>query len=322
VILFIRLLNIFQTLIVIQKTQHMKYWPLSIGFFIIMAAFTGCRNNPTPTIGELTALISKNDIALGTPQPGEWLFHHPEKGQSFEQYRDCDPVSPDEKRKVIYIQPIGHFDAESNELIRHTADYVRIFFGLKTVVLKTIGNDIFPDSVTRSGELNDIQIFAPYILNEILIRRIPEDAITLMALTEKDLYPNPEWNFVFGLANLRKRVGVTSMYRLIERNGKQIDYPKSIERLIKVTSHEMSHMFTIHHCTHAVCTMNGSNGLPETDKKPNRMCSECNAKIIWNLKVDPFQRMEGLQQFFRTHHLVDDLERTEADIRVVSGLNR
>lgn len=282
----------------------------------------GCNpKKPPVTFEALIPLLAKNDQMSGAPQPGDWLYHHPEKGQTFSQYMKCNPVSPDEKRNIIYIQPIGNFDETSNALISNTAVYVQIFFGLKTVVLKTIGNDIFPDSVTRRGQFDDTQVYAPYILNEILARRMPPDAITLMALTEKDLYPNPDWNFVFGLANLRKRVGVTSLYRLLEKNEGRIDETKSLERLIKVASHEISHMFTMHHCTAAVCTMNGSNSLPETDKKPNRLCSDCTAKLLWNLKTDPFVRMEKLQKFYAKHHLNGALRLLEADINITKPLN-
>ncbi len=288
---------------------------------LIVMVLLGCNQSKTPsTLEAFKVQISKNDLALGNPKPGEWLFHHPEKRQTYQQYLDCKPVTANENRKIIYIQPIGDFDSISKVLIQNTAEYIQIFFGLKTVVLKTIGNEIFPDSITRAGQFNDTQYYAPFILNEILAKRMPADAITLMALTEKDLYPNPDWNFVFGLANLRKRVGVTSIYRLLEKPEGVIDETKSLERLIKVASHEISHMFTILHCTHAVCTMNGSNSLPETDKKPNRLCSECTAKLVWNLKIDPFQRMEKLQRFFKQHHLNNDLKLVEADINISKPL--
>jgi len=284
--------------------------------------FGGCnQRKPSVTLEALIPLLAQNDQALGVTQPGDWLFHHPEKGQTFDQYKRCNPVSPDEERSVIYIQPIGDFDDTCNALIKHTAEYIQIFFGLRTVVLKNLGNDIFPDTITRRGEYNDTQVYAPYILNEILAKRMPRDAITLMALTEKDLYPNPDWNFVFGLANLRKSVGVTSLYRLLEKQDDRIDKTRSLERLIKVASHEISHMFTIHHCTHAVCTMNGSNSLPETDQKPNRLCSQCTAKLLWNLKIDPFVRMEKLRNFYAKHHLTGALSLLEADINITKPLN-
>jgi archaemetzincin len=62
----------------------------------------------------------------------------------------CNPVSPNETRNVIYLQPIGEFDTISDELIRRTASYLQIFFGLKTVVLKNPGNEIIPDRATRT----------------------------------------------------------------------------------------------------------------------------------------------------------------------------
>jgi archaemetzincin len=286
----------------------------------LMLFGAGCHNPESFDLKSFASLISKNDLPPGKPQPGDWLYDHPEKGQSLEQYMHCHPVSPDDQRKIIYLQPIGEFDSISNALIRHTAEYIQIFFGLKTVVLKTIGNEIFPDSVTRRGENNDTQVYAPFILDEILIRRMPADGIAFMALTEKDLYPNPDWNFVFGLANLRERVGVSSLYRLTGGDGNPSDITTSLGRLIKVTSHEICHMFTMYHCIHAECTMNGSNSLPETDRKPNRLCSECTAKLVWNLNYDPLKRMESLQQFFRQYHLNKDRLLTEADIKVTAFL--
>ncbi|MGE8553939.1 MAG: hypothetical protein ACN6OB_08375 [Chryseobacterium jejuense] len=34
-----------------------------------------------------------------------------------------------------------------------------------------------------------------------------------MGITERDLFPRPDWNYVFGLASYENGVGVTSMYR-------------------------------------------------------------------------------------------------------------
>ena len=42
---------------------------------------------------------------LGEPEPGDWLYHHKEPGQTFRQYVASDPVRPVGKRTVIYIQP-------------------------------------------------------------------------------------------------------------------------------------------------------------------------------------------------------------------------
>lgn len=112
----------------------------------------------------------------------------------------------------------------------------------------------------------------PYILNQVLKKIKPEDAIGIMAITEKDIYPSDDYNFVFGLSSFRERVSVTFMYRLSDNENDTINRSRCLNRLTKIAAHEIGHMFTMHHCTHAKCLMNGSNGLDETDSKPNKLC--------------------------------------------------
>jgi archaemetzincin len=56
-------------------------------------------------------------------------------------------------------------------------------------------------------------VLTGYILHEILEPERPADALAYLALTATDLWPGRGWNFVFGEANLRERVGVWSIYR-------------------------------------------------------------------------------------------------------------
>jgi archaemetzincin len=56
-------------------------------------------------------------------------------------------------------------------------------------------------------------VLSTYILREVLEPERPADALAYLALTASDLWPRKGWNFVFGQANLRKRVGVWSLYR-------------------------------------------------------------------------------------------------------------
>ena len=57
-----------------------------------------------------------------------------------------------------------------------------------------------------------IQYNAKKILDKT-IPLIPKDAYCLLTVTMHDIYPKPEWNFVFGLANLTARTGVFSFVR-------------------------------------------------------------------------------------------------------------
>jgi archaemetzincin len=227
--------------------------------------------------------LESYDIALERPQPGEWLFEHEESGQSFEQYIKSKPISPYGKRKNIYLLPIGSFSPEQERIILSTAEYLKIFFNLETIISPAVSEDVIPKTARRTRSEGYEQLLTSYILDEVAGKNIPPDAIVVMAITSKDLYPSDSWNFVFGQARLKKRVGVSSMFRYSDAPLDSSNFHICLERFIKTSSHEIGHMFSCQHCTHAVCGMNGSNSLYEADARPNRLCSDYMKKLYWNL---------------------------------------
>lgn len=237
------------------------------------------------------------DVALGKPKPGDWLDVHKEPGQPFETYIKSNPVSTNARQNKIYLQPWGTFTATQKAMLEHTADYLTIFFGLETVMLPTKSDDNIPASARREH-----QLLTTYLL-DILQANIPDDAIVVMAITSADLYPNKNFNFVFGQARLKQRVGVSSIYRL-----ESSDPRLGLMRLIKTGSHEIGHMFSCQHCTYAECVMNGSNSLPEADSRPNRLCYDCHRKLFWNLGFDVKRRVVNLNNFFVKHDLKNDYD--------------
>lgn len=254
-----------------------------------------------PNYAELAAL----DVKLGVPQEGEWLKEHKETDESFEQYIAKKTVTTTEKRKVIYLQPIGIFSKMEDKMLKLTAEYTEYFFGLKTVLLDPIPADNFPRDKRRT-QFETEQLDAAYIIDDILPGKIPEDGIVIMALTASDLYPNPNWNYVFGLASYSKRTAVTSMHRFEGYDFMGGYYPLCLNRLIKTSTHEIGHMFTLPHCVHAECLMNGANHLKELDSQTNSLCSVCLAKLSWNLNFDNEKRMKNMISFFKKHQLDSD----------------
>lgn len=263
--------------------------------------------------------LKPNDIALSSPQPGEWLYAHPEKGQTFRAYKSCSRVVPSADRNIIYLQPIGNFDSLQWRVIQYTEEYLSVFFCLKTRVMPVIGNETISKKATRIGPEGNEQILASFIIDSVLKKRIPTDAIVVMAISEKDLYPKPSWNYVFGLATYKERVGVTSLYRFSDYGMTTTNYRLCLQRLIKTSSHEIGHMFSMHHCTYAVCNMNGSNSLHELDTNATRLCSECTGKLMWNLQFNLPDRLQKLSLFFKKHHLDEDYERINADIGLLKA---
>jgi len=279
-------------------------------WMILLLVFSCSNSNEQNFENEpIIAQMKRNDQKMPEPQAGDWLSYNKETGQTFEQYKKAKPVMPTDEKKVIYVLPLGDFNEKEMELIQHSAEYLQMFFNLKTVRLQPIKDTIIPDSARRINAFGVEQLWASYILKPFLHNARPKDAIAFIAITKKDLYPEPAWNYVFGLA--MNNLGVMSIHRLLENE----DYTLCLERLIKVVSHEMGHMFSVKHCIHAICVMNGSNSMPETDTQPNRLCSECLKKLSWNLKFDNKKRLEKIRDFFEKHKLTKDYKLIQKDLR-------
>jgi archaemetzincin len=288
---------------------------VAIAGFLAIACTNTEKKTENPV--DFTRGLEQLDVKLSEPKPGEWLYEHKEAGQTFEQYKLSSPVSPDGDRKKIYLLPIGEFLPIEDSIVNYTADYLAIFFGLETIIAPAISDKIIPSNARRRREDGHEQLLTKYILENILPARIPDDAIVVMAVTAKDLYPSESWNYVFGQATIKKRVGVSSIYRFSMPDMDTMTYPVCLERLIKTSSHEIGHMFSIQHCTYGVCVMNGSNSLWESDTRPNRLCSDCLNKLTWNLGFSVRERFSGLEKFFKQHKLVADANLASSDFGVV-----
>ncbi|MEZ5306773.1 MAG: archaemetzincin [Pyrinomonadaceae bacterium] len=148
------------------------------------------------------------------------------------------------------------------------------------------------------------QIKTGFFLDKFLPEKMPDDAAALICFTNYDLYPNENFNFVFGQASLKKRVGVWSLKHLRE-NG---DSKLSLRRVLKTGVHETGHMFSIEHCTKYKCVMNGTNGTYETDSHPADFCPVDTAKVLWATRENPGERFKKLSEVFRKHGLKEEAD--------------
>ncbi|PWB24777.1 Zn-dependent protease [Flavobacterium sp. HTF] len=281
-----------------------------LSLFILVLLFS-CHSDKKD---EYFDKIKANDIALLTPAPGEWLDSHPEKGQTFEQFENSKHITPTDDSNIIYIKPIGDFTALQNKQIELLREYLEIYFQLETKIGERASNDIIPAHARRKLTENYEQFLAGYILDSVLKKEKPEKRIALMALTEKDLYPKPEWNFVFGLASYSQKIGVSSIYRLQDEKLTDANFNLCLSRLMKICSHEIGHMFGLHHCIDANCVMNGTNSLSETDGHSIRLCSVCQKKLNTGINYDNKKRLSELANFFQRNNLTDELQLMKKDM--------
>jgi archaemetzincin len=282
-----------------------------LSLLLIVFFFCSCQKNKEEQYFDA---VKDNDITLMPPAEGEWLYSHKEKGQSFDQFLKSKHVVPNQNENVIYIKPIGNFTTLQTKQIELTREYLAIYFQLKTKILPTSSNDIIPKEARRIGNESQEQFLAGYLLDSILKKEKPANKIALMGLTEVDLYPKPEWNFVFGLASYTQKIGVSSIYRLQNEKLTDANFNLCLSRLLKICSHEIGHMFGLHHCIEVNCVMNGTNSLAETDTKLIRLCSVCQRKLNSSIKYDNKKRLIELEKYFQSNNLDAEFKLMKKDL--------
>ena len=238
---------------------------------------------------------------IPVPRDGDWLAMHREDGQTFDEYVRSRPNRPTGNRKKIYLQPLGQFppEAVSLETLRQ---YSAAYFAMEVEILPPLSLT----TATLTSRINPFTRKRQFLTTRILEKlesKLPDDAFCVLAVTMQDLYPDPSWNFVFGQASLRDRVGVYSFARYDpafygERKGP--DYPKTLlRRSEKVLVHELAHMFGLQHCVYFHCVLNGSNHLGESDARPLHLCPICLRKLQYNIGFDVVSRYRNLLRFYQ-----------------------
>jgi archaemetzincin len=194
---------------------------------------------------------------LPPPRPGDWLAEHDEPGQSFDEYLDARPVRKSDKLTPIYLCMVGDFSEAQRRVLDLTQDYLAVFFDCPVRVQRQIALASVPARARRiHPSWGDPQVLTGYILYEVLEPERPTDALAYLALTASDLWPGKGWNFVFGEASLRQRIGVWPIYR----NGDpDTDFRLCLRRTVSTASHETGHILGMSHCIAYSCLMNGSN---------------------------------------------------------------
>jgi len=264
---------------------------------------------PPLTVDDLRAMIVKLEPLhrpLGEPQAGDWLLSHDEAGQTFEQYLTSGPTRADGARRIIDIQPIGAFTASQRRIVEQTAEFVRRYYVLDVRVLEAVEvGDDWPAYAKRQ-RFGGEQLLTTHILDRVLRPAVAADAAALIGLTAQDLWPGRGWNFVFGQASLRDRVGVWSIARFGDPGDSDAAFRRCLLRAAKVATHELGHMFSMRHCTAYECNLCGSNNLSESDRRPLALCPQCLAKLCYATGAAPRARFKHLAEFCRAHGLSDE----------------
>ncbi|HEX2860371.1 MAG TPA: archaemetzincin [Lacunisphaera sp.] len=248
---------------------------------------------------------------ITVPSRNDWLMYHPERGQTFEEYRESDANRPDAARSIIYILPIGEFAEETSPPFDEIRTYATAFFQMEVRILPAYDPHDLEFEPRKNPRTGHRQVLTGEIL-KFLKTRLPADAYCLLGVTMQDLYPQRSWNYVFGQASLGERVGIYSLARYDpafwgDDRGRRYR-EKILARSCKVLVHETAHMFGLRHCVHYDCVVNGSNHLAESDRKPQHLCPVCLRKLHHATALGLGQRYRDLAAFYRRHQWFDELD--------------
>jgi len=278
----------------------------------------GPRSGPASSAHLRFAVTDEQGFTRRGPAgSGDWLAVNEERGQTFDDYTDDDPVGATATRRVLAFMPVGDFDDGAWETARAAETFAGIWFAMPTRMLAGAElarpDDFYRERSTAAGEPIR-QYRTGWFLRRLLPRHLPEDAVCLVGVTMVDLFPGPDWNYVFGEADLRRRIGVYSLVRYFpEFWGEESTAAArtvALRRTLKLVVHEIGHTFGVEHCVFFECNMAGSNSLAETDRSPLHLCPVCLRKLQWNREVDVLDRYRELLGFYRRHGLDEEAEWT------------
>ena len=291
-----RLLFLLVTLIIFSITDAENFKPPSRREH--MRAIGTLKDLP-PNIRKLFEPVD-DFSSVPVPGPNDWLTIHKEPGQSYKSYVSSGPVRPEGRRSIIYFQPVGVFQEGKSPSLDSLEEYARAFFTLEISVLPALSlkdHQLTTRINQYTGKRQILTIDVLYLLQ----KNMPKDAYCVLAITMEDLYPEPSWNFVFGQASLRDRVGVFSFARYdpaFYGEPRTQDYEKHLLlRSCKVLAHETCHMFGLYHCVFYHCMMNGSNHLEESDARPLHLCPVCLHKLYYAIEFNVLDRYIELLKF-------------------------
>ncbi|AWV89446.1 archaemetzincin [Bradymonas sediminis] len=273
--------------------------------------FHPALGSPFAIPADVRGLFSSQGFRLkGHPKPGEWLAQHDEGGQSLDDFKQSKPNRPDTRRNVIYLQPMGDWRLPTCPSLAALQHYARSFFGQPVEVLPSIALSNLHVTERENPHEGQRQLLTTDILR-LLAHSLPDDAFCMLGISLVDLYPDPNWNFVFGQASLRNRVGVYSFARYMAEGDAHL----TLRRSLKVMAHEIGHMYGLTHCTYFECGLNGSNYLDESDRRPIHLCPVCLRKLHWSADLDPAQRYFELDKAYQMLGFRDSAEFVRARVR-------
>eukprot|EP00008_Paramoeba_atlantica_P010484 CAMPEP_0201492034 /NCGR_PEP_ID=MMETSP0151_2-20130828/32037_1 /ASSEMBLY_ACC=CAM_ASM_000257 /TAXON_ID=200890 /ORGANISM="Paramoeba atlantica, Strain 621/1 / CCAP 1560/9" /LENGTH=267 /DNA_ID=CAMNT_0047878683 /DNA_START=145 /DNA_END=945 /DNA_ORIENTATION=+ len=240
---------------------------------------------------------------------GDWLEStgaKDRKGQPVSCFLKTGIPKPT-KESVILLCPFGDFEAQ---FARHSgadlallANYVSEFFSIKTEVIPPVSKEVMSKIKSRNhGGRHQLLTTDCHDVLVKIFKTYPGKAYCIVGVSMEDLYPRPDWNFVFGQADWTTRTGIFSFCRYLpddeEKGSPEKKRQLFLRRCFRVITHEIGHLYGICHCVYFECLMNGSNHLDESDRNPLYLCPVDLCKLNHAQELDIEARQRALLRFY------------------------
>lgn len=249
--------------------------------------------------------------SLPPPGPRDWRTQFPEKPQNFTGYQASRPQRLGRTRRRVELLPLGDLRERHSGLIEAVSEHIGLWVPGARVDVRPA--EPVPAEARRGarGPRDQPQLDADALLGR-LRRRLPRDALAVVAMTAEDI-TSADLPYVFGLAWSGDRVAVQSTARLARGPGPIDRDAQLLRRVLRTTSHELAHVLELPHCTFYACLLNGSNTLEEADRTPLFPCPECREKLEHACGFDRVTWYRGLAAYYARHGL--DLEARFASLQ-------
>lgn len=173
------------------------------------------------------------------------------------------------KKQSVLVVPIGRVpDIACKAIVSH----IRTLFHLDADILQPLPEARYAHDPLRN------QYNAAHILNR-LESTFGDTHTKILGVLNVDLFI-PVFTHVFGEAREGGQCALVSLFRLRDRvNQARPSQDLILERTVKVALHELSHLFSIPHCTETGCLMHFSMNLRDLDATPLEFCKYCDAYL-------------------------------------------
>lgn len=224
-------------------------------------------------------------------------------------------------KTVIYLQPLGdlpdfvtgfrlNFSGYQIDLLSLLCEFAKIYFlGVDIKVSASVKVDFEQEGIvgrvhpaTKHWQNLSTNFFP------LLKKMLPSDAYGILGITWTDLYPAEDLNFTLGETSYRHSAGVFSFGRFEPKqfkDGKKVEDISEVDelliwKLLRVTVHELCHLYGLKHCEVFHCAMNDSTSVEEALSQPIFLCPICLRKLQKACEFKLVERYSKMLDFFES----------------------